>query len=79
MLGVDGVVLDSGIEPEAVAVPLAMVEGRLEIFATATTAAAATPPPAPRACSAALVVVILAFVVDLGSYARSDRFRRSRD
>lgn len=45
MLGVDGVVLDRSIEPEAVAVFLAMVEGRLELAPAApaaTTAASAS-------------------------------------
>ena len=46
MLGVDRVVLDRGVEPEAVAVGLAVVEGRLELFA-APAAAAAPAAPAP--------------------------------
>jgi hypothetical protein len=49
MLGVDGVVLDRRVEPEAVAVPLAVVEGRLELFAPAASATPATAAPAPRA------------------------------
>src|SRR5262249_22623087 len=40
VLGVDGVVLDRGVEPEAVALVFAMVEGRLDLFAPAATAAA---------------------------------------
>ena len=41
VLGVDGVVLDRGVEPEAVAVLLAVVEGRLELLALPAAAAAA--------------------------------------
>ena len=62
MLGVDRVVLDRGVEPEAVAVRLAVVEGRLELFAPSATAAPSAAPPrgagaAPRRRVAARLVV----------------------
>ena len=49
VLGVDGVVLDRGVEPEPVAVGFAVVEGRLELFAAAATTATAATAPAFRA------------------------------
>ena len=57
VLGVDGVVLDRGVEPEAVAVGLAVVEGRLELFAAAAPAAAAAT-AAPRAAGALAAVAL---------------------
>ena len=49
MLGVDGVVFHRGVEPEAVAVLFAVVEGRLELFATTPATAPAAAPPRARA------------------------------
>jgi hypothetical protein len=48
VLGVDLIVLDRGVEPEAVAVVLAVIERRFERApaATATPATAAASPPA---------------------------------
>jgi hypothetical protein len=70
VLGVDGVVLDGGVEPQPVAL-LAVVEGPLEL------APGALAPSAPAAAAAAallarvlilvLVVVVLVVVAGLGS------------
>src|SRR5262245_47506930 len=57
VLLVDGVVLDGRIEPEAVAVVLAVVEGRLQ--RTLLPAPAAAPAAAPPAPPAALLLVLL--------------------
>ena len=71
VLGVDRVVLDRRVEPEAVAVGLAVVEGCLEVFATAAAsaaAAAATPfrPVAARLAGALLALVPVAVLIVLG-------------
>src|SRR5262249_51237700 len=42
VLGVDGVVFDAGVEPEAVAVGFAVIEGRLDLFTAAAASAATT-------------------------------------
>src|SRR5918997_642037 len=60
VLGVDGVVLDGGVEPEAVAL-VAVVEGALERLRLAAPAAAAAP-AAPAALRLVLVVGVLVFV-----------------
>jgi len=63
VLGVDRVVLDGGVEPEAVAL-LAMVEGALERLAAAPSPGAAPPPSATTgAPPAGLAVVVLAVLL----------------
>src|SRR5689334_21792972 len=49
MLAVHGVVGDRGIEPEPVAVGLAVIEAGLDLLAPPTAAAPAAPPPFLRA------------------------------
>ena len=79
VLGVDGVVLDGGVEPQAVAL-LAVVEGRLErrrLLAAA--AAAATSPAAPlRGRSLFFLVVLVLLLGALGSRRRRARRRSAR-
>src|SRR5512134_168977 len=59
MLGVDWVVLDRGVEPDAVALLLALVEGRLERALSAPAASsAAAAAPSPAAAGAFLGVLI---------------------
>ena len=58
VLRVGRVVLDRGIEPDAVALLLALVEGRLEGLAASPSAAAATTAPTTAAGLLALAVVI---------------------
>src|SRR5262249_47317078 len=65
VLDVDGVVLDRGVEPEAVAVVLAVVEGPLELFAPAAPATA-TPAATPPGAGLALAALGLLAVVALG-------------
>ena len=61
MLAVHRVVLDRRIEPEAVAVGLTVVEGRLQVFAAAAPSPAPTPAPPfrPLAAFATLVGLVL--------------------
>jgi hypothetical protein len=73
VLGVDGVVLDGGIEPQAVAL-LAVVEGALELRAgalRAPPAPAAAPATALRGLVVVLVLILVAAVLGLlGGAAR---------
>ena len=78
VLGVDGVVLDRGVEPEAVAVGFAVVEGRLELFAPAAATAAAAARrrgaggPAPRRrLGLAVAVAVILVVLGLASASSS--------
>ena len=56
MLGVDGIVLDRGVEPEAVAL-VAVVEGALERLLLAAGPAPAAAPAAAAALGLVVVVV----------------------
>jgi len=71
MLDVHGVVLHRGIEPKPVAVGLAVIEGCLEIFATAASpaASATTAPFRPVAtclAGARLALLAVVFLIGLG-------------
>src|SRR4051812_8932615 len=72
MLGVEGVLLDRGVEPEAVAVLLAVVERRLELFApsaptaAATTATATTTGSGARAALGTLLALLVLVTLVLG-------------
>src|ERR1700760_3437597 len=68
VLGVDGVVLDGGIEPQPVAL-LAVVERRLERRGLAS-AAAATAPPALAPAPAGRLLLGLRIVLGLGGALR---------
>ena len=80
MLGVDGVVFDRGVEPEAVAVGLAVVEGCLKLFAAAASATPAAAAPAAGAVLATfgirvaltgvgvLILVLLDDLLDRGRF-----------
>src|SRR6188768_1722985 len=57
VLFVDRVLLDRGIEPEAVAVLVAVVEGRLDLFAATTPTAAAAATSATATGSSALAAL----------------------
>jgi hypothetical protein len=70
VLRIGGVIFDRGIEPDAVAVLLTLIEGRLERLATAasTAPAPATATPSPRpllASLAALVVLAVPIILAL--------------
>ena len=66
MLRVDGVVGDRGVEPEAVAL-FAVVEGSLQLAATAATASAPAPAPRPAGPAGAAVLLGLFF---LGTFTK---------
>ena len=73
VLGIDGVVLHGGVEPEAVAVGLAVIESRLKVFAasTAPATAATTTPFRPIATSLAAAALLLLAVLVLARTPRS--------
>ena len=64
MLGVDGVLFDGGVEPEAVALVFAVVEGRLVLFAApASSAAAAATSTAGTVAALGTILVLVAMAV----------------
>src|SRR6185312_1824763 len=66
VLGVDGIVLDRGIEPEAVAVLFAVIEGRLDLFAATASSTAATATATAWAAGAVPLGVLVAVTLVLG-------------
>jgi hypothetical protein len=70
VLGVDGVVLDRGVEPEAVALVFAVVEGRLVLLAaTATSAAtAATTFAGATGALAVILAIVVTLILGLGLF-----------
>src|SRR5918995_4279753 len=65
VLGVDRIVLDRGVQPQSVALLLAMIEGGLELSALAAPAPATAAPPAPAPAATPLLLA-LALVLGFG-------------